>query len=81
MNHYLIYPHHDPPGVITWTEEVTRGALRMHLEWARPPGVGPFATVIVHPPGGDEAADIKGVTRDLAQHHSNRLIRINLRHM
>jgi len=53
MNHYLIYPDHDPAAVITWTEDVTQGALRLHLEWAQPPGLGPFATVIVHPPGGD----------------------------
>ena len=68
MNHYLIYPDHDPPGVSTWSEDVIRGALLMHLEWAQPPGRGPFATVIVHPTAGDRAADMKGVTRDLAQH-------------
>ena len=68
MNHYLIYPDRDPAGVVTWTEDVTRGPLRVHLEWVQPPGSGPFSTVIVHPPGGDLAADMKGVTRDLAQH-------------
>lgn len=68
MNHYLIYPDHDPAGVVTWSEDVTRGPLRVHLEWVQPPGSGPFPTVIVHPPGGDLAADMKGVTRDLAQH-------------
>jgi len=68
MNHYLIYPDRDPPGVTTWSEDVSRGALRVHLEWVQPPGSGPFATVIVHPPGGEVAADMKGVTRDLAQH-------------
>ena len=67
MNHFLIYPDSDPPGVATWTEDVTRGPLRMHLEWAQPPGPGPFPTVIVHPPGGEVAADMKGVARDLAQ--------------
>jgi dipeptidyl aminopeptidase/acylaminoacyl peptidase len=40
----------------------------VHLEWAQPPGPGPFPTVIVHPPGGEVAADMKGVARDLAQH-------------
>ena len=68
MNHYLIYSHRDPPGVVTWSEDVTRGPLRVHLEWMQPPGSGPFPTVIVHPEGGGVAADMKGVTRDLAQH-------------
>ncbi len=68
MDHYLIHPDRDPVGVVTWTEEVTRGPLRVHLEWAQPPGSGPFPTVIVHPEGGGLAADMKGVTRDLAQH-------------
>jgi hypothetical protein len=67
-NHYLVYPHHDPPGVTTWSEDVTRGALLVHLEWVQPPGSGPFPTVIVHPEGGHLAGDMKGVTRDLAQH-------------
>jgi dipeptidyl aminopeptidase/acylaminoacyl peptidase len=67
MNHYLIYPDRDPPGLVTWTEDVTRGPLRVHLEWAQPPGSGPFPTVIVHPEGGHLARDMKGVARDLAQ--------------
>ena len=68
LNYYLIHPDRDPVGVTTWTEDVTRGPLRMHLEWAQPSGAGPFPTVIVHPPGGKVAADMKGVGRDLAQH-------------
>lgn len=67
MDHYLIHPDRDPVGVVTWSEDVTRGPLRMHLEWAQPPGAGPFPTVIVHPDGGHLAADFKGVARDLAQ--------------
>ncbi len=67
LNYYLIHPDRDPIGVATWTEDVTRGPLRVHLEWAQPSGAGPFPTVIVHPPGGKVAADMKGVTRDLAQ--------------
>jgi len=35
---------------------------------AEPRGAGPFPTVIVHPEGGGLATDMKGVTRDLAQH-------------
>jgi dipeptidyl aminopeptidase/acylaminoacyl peptidase len=67
MNHYLIYPDHDPPGIVTQSEDVTRGQLLMHLEWAQPPGSGPFPTVIVHPPGGGLATEMRGVIRDLAQ--------------
>jgi dipeptidyl aminopeptidase/acylaminoacyl peptidase len=68
MNTFLIHPDRDPEGVFTWTEDVTRGPLRMHLEWVQPSGAGPFPTVIVHPPGGGVAAEMKGVARDLAQH-------------
>jgi len=67
MNYTLIYPESDPPGVVTRGEDVTRGPLKMHLEWAYPGGPGPFPAVIVHPPGGELATDMKGVTRDLAQ--------------
>jgi dipeptidyl aminopeptidase/acylaminoacyl peptidase len=67
MNYTLIYPESDPPGVVTRGEDVTRGPLKMHLEWAYPSGPGPFPAVIVHPPGGELATDMKGVTRDLAQ--------------
>src|SRR5215470_10704269 len=41
-NRYLIYPHEVPPQVQTWAEDVDKGALRLHLEWARPEGAGPF---------------------------------------
>lgn len=68
MNHFLIYPDRDPEGVVTWTEDVTRGPLRIHLEWTQPPGAGPFPTVIVHPEGGGLASDMSGVARDLALH-------------
>lgn len=68
MNFYLIYPDRDPPGIATWSEDVTRGPLRMHLEWASPPGAGPFPAVIVHPPSGGVAGELRGVIRDLAQH-------------
>jgi dipeptidyl aminopeptidase/acylaminoacyl peptidase len=68
MNYFLIHPKDDPAGITTWDEDVTRGPLRVHLEWVQPPGAGPFPAVIVHPPGGGIAADMKGVTRDLAEH-------------
>jgi dipeptidyl aminopeptidase/acylaminoacyl peptidase len=68
MNYALIHPERDPPSIATWEQDITRGALRLHLAWAQPPGAGPFPTVIVHPAGGGVAADMKGVARDLAQH-------------
>lgn len=68
MNHTLIHPDRDPAGVVTGSEDVTRGPLRIHLEWVQPPGPGPFPVVIVHPEGGGLAADMRGVARDLAQH-------------
>jgi dienelactone hydrolase len=67
-DHYLIHPAETPPGIATWSEDVRRGALLIHLEWAQPPGAGPFPTVIVHPEGGKTAPDMIGVIRDLAQH-------------
>jgi dipeptidyl aminopeptidase/acylaminoacyl peptidase len=66
-DHYLIHPAEPPPGIATWSEDVRRGALLVHLEWAQPPGGGPLPTVIVHPEGGKTAADMNGVIRDLAQ--------------
>ena len=63
---YLIYPRDVPPQVQTWTEDVDKGALRLHLEWARPGGAGPFPTVLVHPDGSATAADMRGVIWDLA---------------
>ncbi len=68
MNTGLIHPDRDPEGTLSWSEDVTRGPLKMHLEWVQPPGSGPFPTVIVHAPGGGTAAEMKGVARDLAQH-------------
>ncbi len=67
-NHELIHPAEDPAGVMTWNEDARRGPLLVHLEWAQPPGSGPFPTVIVHPEGGKTAPEMKGVIRDLAQH-------------
>ena len=68
MDTFLIYPDHDPPGIVIRSQDVARGPLLMHLEWAQPPGAGPFPTVIVHPPGGGLATEMKGVIRDLARH-------------
>jgi len=68
MNHYAIYPERDPPGIVTWSEYATVGHLLMHLEWASPTGAEPFPAVIVHPPSGGTATEMRGVIRDLAQH-------------
>ena len=65
-DHYLIYPHEVPQQGRTWTEEVERGPLRLHLEWAAPTGAGPFPAVLVHPDGGSTAAQMRGVIWDLA---------------
>ncbi len=67
-NHELIHPAQTPPGIATWSEDVRRGPLMVHLEWAQPPRDGPLPTVIVHPEGGKTTEEMKGVIRDLAQH-------------
>ena len=65
-NHYLIHPREAPGGIVTWTEAVEKGEILIRLECARPPGSGPFPTVLVHPEGGKPAAAMKGVVMDLA---------------
>ncbi|MEW6366175.1 MAG: prolyl oligopeptidase family serine peptidase [Acidobacteriota bacterium] len=67
-SHYVIHPSAPPGGIATQREVVTRGPLRMHVEWARPVGEGPFATVVVHPEAGARAVDMRGVAWDLARH-------------
>jgi dipeptidyl aminopeptidase/acylaminoacyl peptidase len=67
-NHHLIHPHQVPQQVHTWAEEVDTGPLRLHLEWAKPPGTGPFPAVLVHPDGGSTAVKMRGVIWDLAGH-------------
>jgi dipeptidyl aminopeptidase/acylaminoacyl peptidase len=65
-NHYLIYPDSVPPGVTTWEEDIIRGQLKIHLAWAKPPGAGPFPSVLVHPHGGKTTRELQGVIWDLA---------------
>lgn len=65
-DHHLIHPTEVPAQVSTWTEEIDRGPLRLHLEWARPPGTGPFPAVLVHPDGGSTAVKMRGIIWDLA---------------
>jgi hypothetical protein len=63
---YLIYPKELPVHVQSWTEDVDKGPLRLHLVWAKPVGAGPWPTVLVHPDGSAMAADMRGVLWDLA---------------
>jgi dienelactone hydrolase len=62
----LIHPREVPPQVQAWTNDVDKGPLRLHLVWAKPAGVGPFPTVLVHPDGSATASDMRGVLWDLA---------------
>lgn len=66
-DHFLIHPHEAAPEVVLWTEDVERGDLRLHVEGARPPGKGPFPTVIVHPEEEEDATAMRGVIWDLAE--------------
>ena len=48
-NHYLIHPRKAAPEVIVWSADFARDELKVHIEGARPPGAGPFPTVLVLP--------------------------------
>ena len=65
-DHHINYPREQPPQVITWSAEFEREGLLMHIEGARPPGKGPFPTVLVHPEEDETAEDMHGVIWDLA---------------
>jgi dienelactone hydrolase len=65
-NHYLIHPRQAAPEVIVWSADFARDDLKVHIEGARPPGVGPFPTVLVHPEEEHTASDMHGVIWDLA---------------
>lgn len=65
-DHYLVHPHEPAPGVVSWSETLTRDPLRIHVRGARPPGGGLFPAVIVHPEGGKTADDMQGILWDLA---------------
>ncbi len=67
-NHYLIHPRAPAPEVIVWSDDFARGELQVHVEGARPPGAGPFPTILVHPEEEQTAADMHGVIWDLAAH-------------
>src|SRR5258706_8315318 len=65
-NHHLIHPSKAAPEVIVWSADFARDELKMHIEGARPPGVGPFPTVLVLPEEEETASDMHGVIWDLA---------------
>jgi dipeptidyl aminopeptidase/acylaminoacyl peptidase len=65
-NHHLVHPAAPAADVVTWENDFQRGALRVHVVGARPPGPGPFPAVLVHPEGGKTARDMRGVVWDLA---------------
>jgi dipeptidyl aminopeptidase/acylaminoacyl peptidase len=65
-NHYLIHPRTAAPGLVLWSADFARDELRVHIEGARPPGAGPFPTVLVHPEEEETAVDMHGVIWDLA---------------
>ena len=43
---YLIYPNEIPSHVESWTQDVDKGPLRLHLVWAKPVGAEPWPTVL-----------------------------------
>jgi len=65
-NHFLVHPRQPAPQVTVWSADFARDDLKMHLEGARPPGSGPFPTVLVFPEEERTAADMHGVIWDLA---------------
>jgi dienelactone hydrolase len=67
-DHYLIHPRQADPQIVTWSADFPRGELLVHAEGARPPGSGPFPTVIVHPEEDETAEAMRGVIWDLASH-------------
>jgi dienelactone hydrolase len=67
-DHFLIHPREAAPQVVLWSADFTRGSLLVHVEGARPPGSGPFPTVIVHPEEDENATAMHGVIWDLAAH-------------
>ena len=65
-NHYLIHPREAAPQVTVWSADFARDEIEVHVEGARPAGVGPFPTVLVHPEEEETASDMHGVIWDLA---------------
>jgi len=65
-NHHLIHPGSPPPQAVVWSADFAREDLKVHIEGARPPGAGPFPTVIVLPEEETKASEMRGVIWDLA---------------
>src|SRR6185503_10194684 len=65
-NHHLIHPREIPAEVTVWSADFARDDLQVHLEGARPPGRGPFPTVLVLPEEEEDAHAMLGVIWDLA---------------
>jgi dienelactone hydrolase len=65
-NHHLIHPRKAAPELMVWSADFARDELKVHIEGARPPGVGPFPTVLVLPEEEETASDMHGVIWDLA---------------
>lgn len=65
-NHHLVHPSTPAPDLVLWTSDFSRDDLKVHLEGARPPGAGPFPTVIVLPEEEETAVAMRGVIWDLA---------------
>ena len=68
VDHFLIHPREPAPQVIRWSADFQRDQLLVHVEGARPPGAGPFPTVLVHPEEDETAISMHGVIWDLAAH-------------
>jgi dipeptidyl aminopeptidase/acylaminoacyl peptidase len=66
FDHHLTYPRAAPPEVVLWSGDFERDQLRVHVDGARPPGHGPFPTVLVLPEEEASAVDMHGVIWDLA---------------
>jgi dienelactone hydrolase len=66
IDHHLHYPRETPPQVVVWSADFQRDQLLVHVEGARPPGAGPFPTIIVHPEEDEDATAMRGVIWDLA---------------
>src|SRR5437763_13542332 len=66
LDHYLIHPRAPAPDVATWQADFGRDRLEVHVEGVRPPGPGPFPTVLVLPEEDHSAEDMRGVVWDLA---------------
>jgi dipeptidyl aminopeptidase/acylaminoacyl peptidase len=62
----LLLPREPPPDAVRWSADFARDELLVHVEGARPPGRGPFPTVLVLPVEDEKAASMRGVMWELA---------------